>query len=154
MIDFFIVLADRHVVSHILNQSQPVFVLRPPYCIVINYAPLVKRRNFSHSWKKSQIFNRDSCKNLLLWTFKGTLYYLPHMLTEYNTWIDNLTYIYPSICAQKNAIYRGIQHQNVFFWSNWWTIIHTAFHWYRAQNKAILFEGNKSYYGVLHTDFI
>jgi hypothetical protein len=29
------------------------------------YAPLVKRRNFSHSWKKSQIFNRDSCKNLL-----------------------------------------------------------------------------------------
>ena len=30
------------------------------------YAPLVKRRNFSHSWKKSQIFNRDSCKNLLV----------------------------------------------------------------------------------------
>ena len=29
------------------------------------YAPLVKRRNFSHSWEKSQIFNRDSCKNLL-----------------------------------------------------------------------------------------
>ena len=30
------------------------------------YAPLVKRRNFSHSWKKLQIFNRDSCKNLLI----------------------------------------------------------------------------------------
>ena len=30
------------------------------------YAPLVKRRNFSHSWKKSQIFIRDSCKNLLV----------------------------------------------------------------------------------------
>jgi hypothetical protein len=30
------------------------------------YAPLVKRQNFSHSWKKSQIFNRDSCKNLLI----------------------------------------------------------------------------------------
>jgi hypothetical protein len=30
------------------------------------YAPHVKRRNFSHSWKKSQIFNRDSCKNLLV----------------------------------------------------------------------------------------
>jgi hypothetical protein len=26
---------------------------------------LVKRRNFSHLWKKSQIFNRDLCKNLL-----------------------------------------------------------------------------------------
>jgi hypothetical protein len=43
------------------------------------YAPLVKRRNFSHSWKKSQIFNRDSwkksqifnrdsCKNLLVFS--------------------------------------------------------------------------------------
>ena len=31
------------------------------------YAPLVKRRNFSHSWKKSQIFNRDSCKNILVY---------------------------------------------------------------------------------------
>ena len=30
------------------------------------YAPLVKKRNFSHSWKKFQIFNRDSCKNLLV----------------------------------------------------------------------------------------
>jgi hypothetical protein len=30
-----------------------------------HYAPLVKRQNFSHSWMKSQIFNRDSCKNLL-----------------------------------------------------------------------------------------
>jgi hypothetical protein len=32
------------------------------------YAPLVKRHNFSHSWKKSQIFNRDSCKNLLFFS--------------------------------------------------------------------------------------
>ena len=31
------------------------------------YAPLVKRRNFSHSWKKFQIFNRDSRKNLLFY---------------------------------------------------------------------------------------
>jgi hypothetical protein len=28
----------------------------------ISFTPLVKRRNFSHEWKKSQIFNRDSCK--------------------------------------------------------------------------------------------
>jgi hypothetical protein len=33
------------------------------------YAPLVKRRNFSHLWKKSQIFNRGSCKNLLVKMF-------------------------------------------------------------------------------------
>ena len=33
------------------------------------YAPLVKRRNFSHSCKKFQIFNRDSCKNLLVYLF-------------------------------------------------------------------------------------
>ena len=31
----------------------------------LGFPPLVKRRSFSHSWKKSQIFNRDSCKNIL-----------------------------------------------------------------------------------------
>jgi hypothetical protein len=35
---------------------------------------LVKRRNFSHSWKKSQIFNRDSCKNLLIYFWKIVFY--------------------------------------------------------------------------------
>ena len=34
-------------------------------------APPVKRRNLSHSWKKSQIFNRDSCKNLLVSVLKN-----------------------------------------------------------------------------------
>jgi hypothetical protein len=31
-----------------------------------NVFDVVKRQNFSHSWNKSQIFNRDSCKNLLV----------------------------------------------------------------------------------------
>ena len=46
------------------------------------YAPLVKRWNFSHSWKKSQIFNRDSCKNLLFYTTakKKLLWYCRHRL--------------------------------------------------------------------------
>ena len=30
------------------------------------------RRNFSHSWKKCQIFNKDSCKNLLEWVQETT----------------------------------------------------------------------------------
>ena len=111
---FFIVLAERHVVSHILNQSQPVFVLSPPYCIVINYAPLVKRRNFSHSWKKSQIFNRDSCKNLLLWTFKSTLYHFPHILAEYNTWIDNL-HIFILRFVPKKMRSTGVSSTKMFF---------------------------------------
>ena len=35
---------------------------------LFRYAPLVERRNFSHSWNKSQIFNRDLCKNLLIFS--------------------------------------------------------------------------------------
>jgi hypothetical protein len=34
-------------------------------CNAVN-THLFKTRNFSHSWKKSQIFNRDTCKNLLV----------------------------------------------------------------------------------------
>jgi hypothetical protein len=40
----------------------------------LRYVPLVKRRHFSHSWKKSQIFNRDSYKNLLIYHVKQWVY--------------------------------------------------------------------------------
>jgi hypothetical protein len=42
------------------------------------------------------------------------LYYFPHILVEYNTWIYNLhIYISCDLC-EKNAVYRGIQNQIVF----------------------------------------
>jgi hypothetical protein len=56
------------------------------------YAPLLISRNFSHSWKKSQIFNRDSCNKLLLcspyWCpWQGGVYAFGFNWSDHNCWI-------------------------------------------------------------------
>ena len=80
-------------------------------------------------------------------TFNGTLYYFPHILAEYNTRIDNLHICILRFVPQKmRSIGVSSTKMCFFFGSSWWTIIHTAFHWYCLQNKAVLFGGNKSYY--------
>jgi hypothetical protein len=48
------------------------------------HSSLLKIWNFFHSWKKSQIFNRDSCKNLLFSFFCfWVLMYMYNMLLRF-----------------------------------------------------------------------
>jgi len=42
------------------------------------------------------------------------LYYFPHILAEYNTWINILHIFILRFVPKKNAVYRGIQHQFFF----------------------------------------
>ena len=38
------------------------------------------------------------------------LYYFPHILAEYNTWINNLNIFIIRFVQMKTAVYRDIQH--------------------------------------------
>jgi hypothetical protein len=74
------------------------------------YAPLVKRRNFSHSWKKSQFFNRDSCKNLLVFNIHFYLMKMNDTQFQFKTWK----------CIRHKLLTMLDQDQEKFFGlSNW-----------------------------------
>jgi hypothetical protein len=78
------------------------------------YAPLVKRRNFSHLWKKSQIFNRDSCKNLLIYL---------HMKCRWNRTMLNLCCIVVAILKMETGRNFSMSGINIY--------PHIKFWWYR-----------------------
>jgi hypothetical protein len=82
------------------------------------YAPLVKRRNFSHSWKKSQIFNRDSCKNLLLLFEYRYLYSKCSYIVSLYRFLAHLTQRY---CHHLVSVVRPLtfSYFNLLLWNNW-----------------------------------
>jgi hypothetical protein len=123
----------------------------------IIHAPLVKRQNFSHSWKKSQIFNRDSCKNLLIFsTMISTLYRVHH--TYINLFHDDFQaikraqhvfYVSHYFVTEINPFHDGSVAENTTEQVNWYFSFAVVSSW---KGLTFLYHVQHTYINPFHDD--